>query len=113
MTTKDTNTIIRAMNNVDFMDFVESHDGIGRLEKACEAFFTHYHSNDAATQLTTINRLHLISLWRFFVSYMTGFTPYGFQMDHAFDNGCRTAWETDGLKKLTTKQHELAISQFA
>ncbi|PJE55628.1 hypothetical protein [Marinomonas sp. BSi20584] len=113
MTTKDTNTIIRAMNNVDFMDFVESHDKNGRLEKACEAFFTEYHRTDAAANLTAISEQHLISIWRFFVAYMLGFAPYGFQMDAAFDNGCRQPWETDGLKKLITEQHELAISQFA
>jgi hypothetical protein len=113
MTTKDNNTIIRAMNNVDFMDFVESHDKNGRLESACEAFFTEYHRTDAAVLLAAISEQHLICIWRFFVAYMTGFEPYGFKMDMAFDNGCRQAWETDALKKLITEQHEIAISQFA
>lgn len=106
-------TIIKAMGNTNFLDFVESHDKSGRLEKACAEFFTDYHGNDAAAQLTTLNDLHLFSLWRFFVAYMLGFAPYGFQMDMAFNSDCKTPWETEGLKKLITEQHEYAISQFA
>ena len=104
MTNQDTNTIIRAMQNANFMDFVESHDRSGRLDKACAEFFSEYHGNNAAAQLATINKLHLVSMWRFFVAYITGVKPYSLQMDIAFDNGCRELWATDNLKNFINKK---------
>ncbi|MEO9655935.1 hypothetical protein [Marinomonas sp.] len=106
-----TTPIINAMNNVDFLDFVQSRDASGRLQKACEDFFTDYHGQDPETQLNTIPRRHLVALWRFFVAYTLGLPPYGFQMDLAFQNGYQAPWETEGLKKLITEQHESTINQ--
>lgn len=117
MTNQDTSTIIRAMQNTDFMDFVESHDKSGRLEKACSEFFTEYHGNNPETQLTTINKLHLVSMWRFFVAYITGVKPYSLQMDIAFDNGCCEIWDTDNLKNFMNKKFTadllVTINQYA
>lgn len=67
--------IMAAMENLDFMEFVEVEGG-EQVAKDIEAFFTDYSDLHIEDQLDDIKKPTLIRMWRFFVAYMFDLAPY-------------------------------------
>ncbi|WP_392385100.1 hypothetical protein [Marinomonas primoryensis] len=67
--------IMAAMENLDFMEFVEVEGG-ERVAKDIESFFADYSDLHIEDQLDDIKNPTLIRMWRFFVAYMFDLAPY-------------------------------------
>jgi hypothetical protein len=92
-----------AMQNLDFMEFVESEGG-ERIAKDIETFFTDYSDLSIDDQFANLKNPTLVRMWRFFVAYMLDLEPYTLATTLLIETDLCAKWTTQALKQLITNK---------
>lgn len=96
--------ITGAMQNLDFMEFVECEGG-ERIAKDIEAFFTDYSDLSIDDQLANIKNPTLVRMWRFFVAYMLDLEPYALATSMLIETDLCAKWTETKLKSIVSKKY--------
>lgn len=93
-----------AMQNLDFMEFVECEGG-ERIAKDIETFFTDYSDLSIDDQLANIKTPTLVRMWRFFVAYMLDIEPYALATTHLIETDLCAKWTGSELQNIVSKKY--------
>lgn len=96
--------IMSAMQNLDFMEFVECEGG-ERIAKDIEAFFTDYSDLSINEQLANIKNPTLVRMWRFFVAYMLDLEPYALATSMLIETDLCAKWTGSELQNIVSKKY--------
>jgi hypothetical protein len=101
--------IISAMQNLDFMEFVECEGG-ERIAKDIETFFTDYSDLSIDDQLANLKNPTLVRMWRFFVAYMLDLEPYTLATSHLIETDLCAKWVPIELRNIVAKKYLMRLA---